>query len=148
MEVMQFLNRSQRCQPSAQALVYFRDPGFLRYLLLLPSQIFLHRKPGRFSPQPPAPSAERGNRSQRASLGHPRSDLRLSAKFEGTRALSPGRFWRLVPASGLTPGVSLVVSSVPDAWKPDFISESEETAHRVSELKRYLHQQKEVTCRG
>nr|XP_006994908.1 telomerase protein component 1 [Peromyscus maniculatus bairdii] len=68
MEVMQFLNRSQRCQPSAQALVYFRDPGFL--------------------------------------------------------------------------------SSVPDAWKPDFISESEETAHRVSELKRYLHQQKEVTCRG
>ncbi|KAL6032473.1 hypothetical protein STEG23_021751, partial [Scotinomys teguina] len=67
MEVMQFLNRSQRLQPSAQALIYFRDPGFL--------------------------------------------------------------------------------SSVPDAWKPDFISESEETAHRVSELKSYLHKQKEVTCR-
>ncbi|KAH0505878.1 Telomerase protein component 1 [Microtus ochrogaster] len=67
MEVMQFLNRSRRLQPSAQALVYFRDPGFL--------------------------------------------------------------------------------SSVPDAWKPDFISESEETAHRVSELRRYLHEQKEVTCR-
>ncbi|KAL1781119.1 telomerase protein component 1 [Sigmodon hispidus] len=67
MEVMQFLNRSQRLQPSAQALIYFRDPDFL--------------------------------------------------------------------------------SSVPDAWKPDFISESEETAHRVSELKRYLHEQKEVTCR-
>ncbi|XP_029397594.1 telomerase protein component 1 [Mus pahari] len=68
MEVMQFLNRGQRSQPSAQALIYFRDPNFL--------------------------------------------------------------------------------SSVPDAWKPDFISESEEAAHRVSELKRYLHEQKEVTCRS
>ena len=68
MEVMQFLNRGQRSQPSAQALIYFRDPDFL--------------------------------------------------------------------------------SSVPDAWKPDFISESEEAAHRVSELKRYLHEQKEVTCRS
>nr|XP_021494699.1 telomerase protein component 1 isoform X1 [Meriones unguiculatus] len=67
MEVMQFLNRGQRLQPSAEALIYFRDPDFL--------------------------------------------------------------------------------SSVPDAWKPDFISESEEAAHRVSELKRYLHNQKEVTCR-
>ncbi|XP_021037581.1 telomerase protein component 1 isoform X1 [Mus caroli] len=68
MEVMQFLNRGQRFQPSAQALIYFRDPDFL--------------------------------------------------------------------------------SSVPDTWKPDFISESEEAAHRVSELKRYLHEQKEVTCRS
>ncbi|XP_050998953.1 LOW QUALITY PROTEIN: telomerase protein component 1 [Acomys russatus] len=68
MEVMQFLNRGQRSQPSAQALIYFRDPGFL--------------------------------------------------------------------------------SSVPDAWKPDFISESEEAAHRVLELKRYLHSQEEVTCRS
>ncbi|XP_031217755.1 telomerase protein component 1 [Mastomys coucha] len=68
MEVMQFLNRDQRSQPSAQALIYFRDPDFL--------------------------------------------------------------------------------SSVPDAWKPDFLSESEEAAHRVSELKRYLHEQKEVTCRS
>ncbi|XP_051032731.1 telomerase protein component 1 [Phodopus roborovskii] len=67
MEVMQFLSRSQRLQPSAKALIYFRDPDFL--------------------------------------------------------------------------------SSVPDAWKPDFISESEETAHRVSELKSYLHKHKEVTCR-
>ncbi|XP_057642086.1 telomerase protein component 1 [Chionomys nivalis] len=67
MEMMQFLDRSRRLRPSAQALVYFRDPEFL--------------------------------------------------------------------------------SSVPDAWKPDFISESEETAHRVSELRRYLHEQKEVTCR-
>ncbi|XP_040591714.1 telomerase protein component 1 isoform X2 [Mesocricetus auratus] len=67
MEVMQFLNRSRRLQPSTEALIYFRDPGFL--------------------------------------------------------------------------------SSVPDAWKPDFISESEEAARRVSELKSYLHKQKEVTCR-
>lgn len=36
MEVMQFLNRGQRSQPSDQALIYFRDPGFLRYPLLLP----------------------------------------------------------------------------------------------------------------
>lgn len=67
MEVMQFLNRGQRSEPSDQALIYFRDPGFL--------------------------------------------------------------------------------SSVPDVWKPDFISESEEAAHRVSELKRFLQEQKEVTCR-
>jgi telomerase protein component 1 len=51
------------------------------------------------------------------------------------------------PESGPASGVSFVISSVPDAWKPDFISESEEAAHRVSELKRYLHEQKEVTCR-
>lgn len=31
---MQFLNRGLRQQPSAQALIYFRDSGFLRYLLL------------------------------------------------------------------------------------------------------------------
>lgn len=44
-------------------------------------------------------------------------------------------------------GVSLVVSSVPDAWKPDFISESEEAAHRISELKSYLNRQEGITCR-
>uniref|UniRef100_A0A8C3WJJ7 Telomerase associated protein 1 n=1 Tax=Catagonus wagneri TaxID=51154 RepID=A0A8C3WJJ7_9CETA len=67
MEVMQFLNRGLRLQPSAQPLIYFRDSSFL--------------------------------------------------------------------------------SSVPDAWKPDFISESEEAAHRISELKSYLHRQKGITCR-
>ncbi|KAG3261475.1 telomerase associated protein 1, transcript variant X1 [Ictidomys tridecemlineatus] len=67
MEVMQFLNRNQRLQPSAQALIYFRDSSFL--------------------------------------------------------------------------------SSVPDAWRPDFISESKEAAHRISELKNYLSRQKEITCR-
>ncbi|XP_029419184.1 telomerase protein component 1 isoform X2 [Nannospalax galili] len=67
MEVMQFLNQDQRLQPSAQALIYFRDSGFL--------------------------------------------------------------------------------SSVPDAWRPDFISESKAAAHRISELKNYLSRQREVTCR-
>ncbi|XP_011831681.1 PREDICTED: telomerase protein component 1 [Mandrillus leucophaeus] len=67
MEVMQFLNRSQRLQPSAQALIYFRDSSFL--------------------------------------------------------------------------------SSVPDAWKSDFVSESEEAACRISELKSYLSRQKGITCR-
>uniref|UniRef100_A0A2K5S4C8 Telomerase protein component 1 n=1 Tax=Cebus imitator TaxID=2715852 RepID=A0A2K5S4C8_CEBIM len=67
MEVMQFLNRNQRQQPSAQALIYFRDSSFL--------------------------------------------------------------------------------SSVPDAWKSDFVSESEEAACRISELKSYLSRQKGITCR-
>ncbi|XP_006163129.1 telomerase protein component 1 [Tupaia chinensis] len=67
MEVMQFLNRGLRQQPSAHALIYLRDSGFL--------------------------------------------------------------------------------SSVPDAWKSDFISESEEAAHRISELKTYLSRQKGITCR-
>ncbi|XP_062944572.1 telomerase protein component 1 isoform X2 [Cynocephalus volans] len=67
MEVMQFLNRGLRLQPSAQTLIYFRDSSFL--------------------------------------------------------------------------------SSVPDAWKSDFISESEEAAHRISELKSYLSRQKRITCR-
>ncbi|NIG61793.1 telomerase protein component 1 isoform X2 [Pontoporia blainvillei] len=67
MEVMQFLNRGLRLQPSAQPLIYFRDASFL--------------------------------------------------------------------------------SSVPDAWKSDFISESEEAAHRLSELKSYLSRQEGVTCR-
>ncbi|XP_005560731.3 telomerase protein component 1 isoform X1 [Macaca fascicularis] len=67
MEVMQFLNRSQRLQPSAQALIYFRDSSFL--------------------------------------------------------------------------------SSVPDAWKSDFVSESEEAACRISELKSCLSRQKGITCR-
>ncbi|KAM6181674.1 telomerase protein component 1 [Erethizon dorsatum] len=66
MEVMQFLNRDQCLQPSAQALIYLRDSSFL--------------------------------------------------------------------------------SSVPDTWRPDFISESEEAAQRMSELKSYLSRQKEVTC--
>ncbi|XP_055989915.1 telomerase protein component 1 [Sorex fumeus] len=66
MEVMQFLNRGSRLPPLAQALIYFRDPGFL--------------------------------------------------------------------------------SSVPDAWKSDFTSESEEAAHRISELKSYLSRQEEVLC--
>ncbi|XP_060031383.1 telomerase protein component 1 isoform X2 [Erinaceus europaeus] len=67
MEVMQFLNRGLCQQPSAQALVYFRDSSFF--------------------------------------------------------------------------------SSVPAAWKSDFVSESEEAAHRISELKSYLRQQKETVCR-
>ncbi|XP_033707287.1 telomerase protein component 1 isoform X1 [Tursiops truncatus] len=67
MEVMQFLNRGLRLQPSAQPLIYFRDSSFL--------------------------------------------------------------------------------SSVPDAWKSDFISESEEAAHRLSELKSYLSRQEGITCR-
>nr|XP_002753746.3 telomerase protein component 1 isoform X2 [Callithrix jacchus] len=67
MEVMQFLNRNQRLQPSAQALIYFRDSSFL--------------------------------------------------------------------------------SSVPGAWKSDFVSESEEAACRISELKSYLSRQKGITCR-
>lgn len=49
--------------------------------------------------------------------------------------------------SSPTLGVSLVVSSVPDAWKSDFISESEEAAHRISELKSYLSRQEGITCR-
>lgn len=83
----------------------------------------------------------------RVCLCHFKSDLKLRADFWGARALSPGWLGRLGSESGPTPGVSLVVSSVPDAWKPDFISESEETAHRVSELRSYLQEQKEVTCR-
>ncbi|XP_040825708.1 telomerase protein component 1 [Ochotona curzoniae] len=67
MEVMQFLNRDLGLQPSAQALIYFRDSSFL--------------------------------------------------------------------------------SSVPDAWKSDFVSESEEAARRISELKGYLSRQKGITCR-
>uniref|UniRef100_A0A671FNJ2 Telomerase protein component 1 n=1 Tax=Rhinolophus ferrumequinum TaxID=59479 RepID=A0A671FNJ2_RHIFE len=67
MEVMQFLNRGLRLQPSAQALIYFRDSSFL--------------------------------------------------------------------------------SSVPEAWKPDFISESEEAVRRISELKSYLNKHKGITCR-
>uniref|UniRef100_A0A8C2RHJ1 Telomerase associated protein 1 n=1 Tax=Capra hircus TaxID=9925 RepID=A0A8C2RHJ1_CAPHI len=63
MEVMQFLNRGLRLQPSAQPLLYFRD------------------------------------------------------------------------------------STLPDAWKSDFISESEEAAHRISELKSYLSRQEGITCR-
>ncbi|KAM5235460.1 LOW QUALITY PROTEIN: telomerase protein component 1 [Ctenodactylus gundi] len=43
---------------------------------------------------------------------------------------------------------SSFLSSVPDAWRPDFISESEEAAHRISKLKSYLSRHKEVTCRG
>lgn len=50
------------------------------------------------------------------------------------------------PESRSTLGVSLV-SSVPDAWKPDFAPESEEAAHRISELKSNLNKQKGVTCR-
>lgn len=56
MEVMQFLNRSRRLQPSAETLIYFRDPGFLRYLLLLPSQISLHREPRARQSQSSVPS--------------------------------------------------------------------------------------------
>uniref|UniRef100_A0A452TVM3 Telomerase associated protein 1 n=1 Tax=Ursus maritimus TaxID=29073 RepID=A0A452TVM3_URSMA len=67
MEVMQFLDRGLRLQPSAQALLYFRDSSFL--------------------------------------------------------------------------------SSVPDAWKSDFTSESEEAAHRISELKSFLSRQQGITCR-
>ncbi|XP_019665763.2 telomerase protein component 1 isoform X1 [Ailuropoda melanoleuca] len=69
MEVMQFLDRRLRLrlQPSAQALLYFRDSGFLR--------------------------------------------------------------------------------SVPDAWKSDLTSESEEAARRISELKSFLSRQQGVTCR-
>lgn len=54
---------------------------------------------------------------------------------------------RLGSVCRLTLGVSLVVSSVPDAWKSDFTSESEEAAHRISELKSYLSRQQGITCR-
>ncbi|XP_045143661.1 telomerase protein component 1 [Echinops telfairi] len=64
MEVMQFLNRSQTSVP---ALIYFRDPSFLR--------------------------------------------------------------------------------CVPETWKSDFIPESKEAAHRITELKSHLSKQSEVTCR-
>ncbi|XP_066199241.1 telomerase protein component 1 [Saccopteryx leptura] len=67
MEVMQFLNRGLRLQPSAGALIYFRESSFL--------------------------------------------------------------------------------SSVPDTWKPDFIPESEEAVHRISELKSYLNKQEGISCR-
>lgn len=40
MEVMQFLDRGLRLQPSAQPLLYFRDSSFLRYH---------HRRPDRLS---------------------------------------------------------------------------------------------------
>lgn len=40
MEVMQFLDRGLRLQPSAQPLLYFRDSSFLRYR---------HRRPDRLS---------------------------------------------------------------------------------------------------
>lgn len=68
--------------------------------------------------------------------------------FQGTTARSDSLGWR--EAGGLSPAsfsVSLVVSSVPDAWKPDFMPESEEAVHRISELKSYLNKQKEITCR-
>uniref|UniRef100_M3Z351 Telomerase associated protein 1 n=1 Tax=Mustela putorius furo TaxID=9669 RepID=M3Z351_MUSPF len=68
MEVMQFLDRGLRLQPSAPALIYFRDANFL--------------------------------------------------------------------------------SSVPDTWKPDFTSESEEAAHRISELKSFLSRREGLTCRS
>ncbi|XP_019487936.1 PREDICTED: telomerase protein component 1 [Hipposideros armiger] len=42
---------------------------------------------------------------------------------------------------------SSFLSSVPDAWKPDFIPESEEAVHRILELKSYLNKQKGITCR-
>ncbi|EPY76192.1 telomerase protein component 1 [Camelus ferus] len=42
---------------------------------------------------------------------------------------------------------SSFLSSVPDAWKSDFTSESEEAALRISELKSYLSRQKGITCR-
>lgn len=53
MEVMQFLNRSQRLQPSAQALIYFRDSSFLRYSLLPAGWGSFPRRSDRlvFSPQ-------------------------------------------------------------------------------------------------
>lgn len=49
--------------------------------------------------------------------------------------------------SSITLGVFLVVSSVPEAWKSDFISESEEAVRRISELKSYLNKHKRITCR-
>ncbi|XP_007949412.1 telomerase protein component 1 [Orycteropus afer afer] len=42
---------------------------------------------------------------------------------------------------------SSFLSSVPDTWKSDFIPESEEAAHRITELKSYLSKQEEITCR-
>uniref|UniRef100_A0A4X2LP80 Telomerase associated protein 1 n=1 Tax=Vombatus ursinus TaxID=29139 RepID=A0A4X2LP80_VOMUR len=41
---------------------------------------------------------------------------------------------------------SSFLSSVPDAWKTDFASESEEAAERISELKSYLDKQEGVAC--
>lgn len=60
-----------------------------------------------------------------------------------------GGWWREA-GWGLSPFQllgSLVVSSVPDAWKSDFVSESEEAACRISELKSCLSRQKGITCR-
>lgn len=54
---------------------------------------------------------------------------------------------RLRSEGSSTLGVSLGVSSVPDAWKSDFTSESEEAAHRISELKSFLSRQQGITCR-
>ncbi|XP_074091083.1 telomerase protein component 1 isoform X1 [Macrotis lagotis] len=41
---------------------------------------------------------------------------------------------------------SSFLSFVPEEWKADFVSESEEAAERLSELKSYLDIQKDVTC--
>lgn len=48
MEVMQFLNRGLRLQPSAQGLIYLRDSSFLRYLLWAVG-LGRHRRPDRLS---------------------------------------------------------------------------------------------------
>uniref|UniRef100_A0A5F8H3W6 Telomerase associated protein 1 n=1 Tax=Monodelphis domestica TaxID=13616 RepID=A0A5F8H3W6_MONDO len=41
---------------------------------------------------------------------------------------------------------SSFLSSVPDGWKIDFASESDEAAERISDLKSYLDKQEGVTC--
>nr|XP_013009973.1 telomerase protein component 1-like [Cavia porcellus] len=42
---------------------------------------------------------------------------------------------------------SSFLRSVPETWRPDFTSESEEAAQRISALKSYLSTQKGTTCR-
>lgn len=74
-------------------------------------------------------------------------DLHLRGFREPQPGLVVGDRERLGSESSPALGVSLVVSSVPDAWKSDFISESEEAAHRLSELKSYLSRQEGITCR-
>lgn len=74
-------------------------------------------------------------------------DLHLRNFREPQRGLVVGGTEMLGSESSITLGVFLVVSSVPEAWKPDFISESEEAVRRISELKSYLNKHKGITSR-
>lgn len=139
MEVMQFLDRARRLQPSAQALIYLRDSSFLRCLLLPLGLGAL-----------PALGRQRGDAGG-TGLGERARGPRQPCP--GARSLAGGvSGWRAgVMAGGEKrrglSGVLLGVSSVPDAWKSDFTSESEEAARRIAELKSFLSRQQGVTCR-